>query len=360
MDLFKTITGPQEGKAFTAHSFLEYLRKSAPHWWEDAKDVDDCPWVFRGQSNAVWPLIPSAARPAGDFDTNYIRIVKQLKREALENAPGAWKKLTPAEKESSSRVLAFWQCLFAFEALAQDLGYSVDKTNITLPKLSEVANYVAPRKANNIAQLGNDNKPYYSGNMRQALPDEASTPMENIALAQHHGVPTFMLDWSERPLVATHFAANGSEGRSDIAIWALNVQTLEYILDSHMLKSKGEAPIRVFRPPKSTNQFLSAQSGLLNYFTNSEAAWDDSGKYRALDDQITTWGEDIMQDITRGAIGGEAPGFIIGEILQKITLPADQVTELQQLLRREGITKAHMMPTLDNVAETAIGQLLER
>jgi hypothetical protein len=56
---------------------------------------------------------------------------------------------------------------------------------------------------------------------REALPflsSRPSTPWEWLALAQHHGVPTRLLDWSESPLVSLFFAVWGSDDE-DSAIY---------------------------------------------------------------------------------------------------------------------------------------------
>jgi len=65
------------------------------------------------------------------------------------------------------------------------------------------------------------------------VPHVCDSIWSNMIIAQHHGIPTRLLDFSSSPLIALHFALVNNED-ADAAVWAVNLSQIH----TNLLPSK--------------------------------------------------------------------------------------------------------------------------
>jgi hypothetical protein len=186
-----------------------------------------------------------------------------------------------------------------------------------LPKLARLV----PRKNHLVDEQ--DMVREFRRNLREFVPFPPADDWELLALAQHHGMATRLLDWTLSPLVALWFAVeNPAEDTNKSGV----VHIFEYEEDDMVKDYQKESPFDLGRTlffiPKSVTGRIRVQRG---YFSVHRQ---------------TTKHEWVPLQESAG----------LSPHLQKIEIPSGSFATLRYSLDRCGINRASMFPDLDGLS----------
>ncbi len=144
--------------------------------------------------------------------------------------------------------------------------------------------------------------------------DKLSNKWEIMALAQHHGLPTRLLDWSLSPLVALYFAVESNSG-DDACVYFLDAPQDIWLYGENITK-KNPNPLDVDKTsiymPTHITPRLKAQQGVFTIQKNIEEEFKFEG-------------------------------------LKKHIINKDSVNEIKWQLLLMGVTKKTVFPDLDGL-----------
>lgn len=158
-------------------------------------------------------------------------------------------------------------------------------TRFTLtPTIGRIPNYSLSRERSVLAS--------FRRRVPQFAADLGFNSWEYLALAQHHGVPTRLLDWTTNPLVAAYFAASALPAAHDYELDGKAVRAVpdRATVDCRIVATRvrharvinterSDDPFGLtdvgFILPRSISSRIGSQSGLFSIHPNPDEAWRD-------------------------------------------------------------------------------------
>ena len=293
-------------ECLSAEDFLSKIRLSNGNWWEPNCLASS--WIFRGIGDAdCWKLIPSAWREQNGLQALIDRIAK------MDFPIYSVDEQKPELRRCYEWVSAEQEALYQFACAANERGFAVDAGSYQ-------------RNRSPIIRKG-------------FIKDSAQEDI--VPIAQHHGIPTRLLDWPSNPIVAAFFAVTPQfrpTSSKMVCVWALDTRHLTFQGPDE--KTFGQFQVLVNRFPRSTNPFFHSQGGVLTEVANQSALTQHFLEHQS-------W---PTLEYVIGLAESEKP------ILVSYTLDSRHADHLLTLLDREEINLASVMPTLDNVAKTVMNR----
>lgn len=262
-------------------------------------------WAWRGQRDASWELVPKAFRPGEILGFDHETLAREITGDDLAGV---------------DQHTAEFFAVSEFLQLADKLGLHVPGDTQVFRSTDAWTETVGK----SAGRTGRGGWPPHQ-------------ILEVMALAQHHGVPTRLLDFSQRPWVAAFFAAHDAvDGQtSHFSIWGVDTAFLSTAAH-HM----GYEQIVRVTVPRAFNRNLHAQHGV---FLVDKLVGADTGDGREPAQLNRAICEIADLAWNEGWIDRAWPPMF------KINVPVPLASQMLDLLALDGYDAAHLMPSFESV-----------
>jgi len=185
-------------------------------------------------------------------------------------------------------------------------------------------------KGRNQSELGATERRMFDAFQQMSLPflaSEPRTPLEWLAIAQHHGLPTRLLDWSGNALAALWFAVRKAPvHKNGVAppalVWILNPMDDDFLRQAGTQADPFSIRCVQLYSPRHVNRRIIAQSG---YFS-----------LHPLDEKTSRFNPMFPDSQLKGT-------------LLHLQIPADAFCDIRDDLERHGVSDVTMFPDLEGI-----------
>jgi len=167
-----------------------------------------------------------------------------------------------------------------------------------------------------------------------------------IALAQHHGLPTRLLDWSFSPYVALHFATvNRAEWKSDAMIWCVDCVKIKNYLPTKLqrLLKREDSDVLTVEMLDEVAPTLAALDAL------SKKPFVAFFEPPSLDDRIMNQAA-LLSVTSRADLSVSRWLYEHEELFHRIVIPAKLKQEIRDKLDQANINERILFPGLDGLS----------